>query len=85
MALGADADSRLEADRGLFRPHCEVEALTEIRLGVQQNQPVGSRRFLNTIEGMPGQRREPKSRGWPRKSRAGEGAISASGGGLTID
>ena len=79
LGLGADADSRLEAYRGSFRPHGESEELTEIRLGGQQNQPVGSRRFLDTIEGMPGQRREPKSRGRPRKSRAGEGAISASG------
>jgi putative transposase len=85
LALGADASSRLEAYRALFRSHFDSEALAAIRLGVQQSQPVGSPRFLDTIERMTGQRREPKPRGRPRKPRAGEVEVATSHERLTFD
>ncbi len=85
LALGADESRRLEAYRALFRPHFDAEALAAIRLEVQQNQPVGSPRFLDTTERMTGQRREPKPRGRPRKPTAAEGEMVTSQEGLTLD
>jgi len=85
LALGADANSRLEAYRALFRSPSDAEALTSIRQGVQQNQPVGSPRFLDTIERMTGQRREPKPRGRPRKPRARELEMAESQERLVFD
>lgn len=73
QALGADQPSRQQAYRGLFQYHFDPEALAAIRLGVQQSQPVGNPRFLDTIERMTGQRRGPKPRGRPRKPMPPEG------------
>jgi putative transposase len=67
VALGRDAESREAAYRELFRHHLETGVLNEIRMAVHQSQPVGSSRFLDTIERMTGQRREPKPRGRPRR------------------
>lgn len=67
LALGRDAEGRQAAYRELFRHHLETDVLSDIRIAVQQSQPVGSTRFFDTIERMTGQRREPKSRGHPRR------------------
>ena len=42
--------------------------VSELRLAVNQNQPLGNERFYETIERMAGQRRETRPRGRPRLS-----------------
>jgi len=39
----------------------------DIRLALNQTQPLGNNRFFDAIEQATGQRREPKPRGRPRK------------------
>ncbi len=51
-------------------PSC-APALTELRLALNQDQPIGNDRFYREIEVMTGQRRELRKRGRPRKQRAG--------------
>jgi putative transposase len=59
---------RLAAYRALFRPEMGAKAISDIRLALHQGQPLGTGRFLDTIERMTGQRREAKPRGRPRKA-----------------
>ena len=42
------------------------DAISDIRLALNQNQPLGNERFHQYIEQMTGQRREAKPRGRPR-------------------
>ena len=42
--------------------------VSELRLAVNQNQPLENERFYETIERMTGQRREARPRGGPRLS-----------------
>jgi len=67
-SLGTDEAARLTAYRALFRHELDVEAIADIRLALNQGQPFGNGRFLDTIERMTGQRREAKPRGRPRKA-----------------
>ena len=46
------------------------EAIGDIRMALDQGQPMGDSRFIDRIEQATGQRREPKPRGWPRKVAA---------------
>jgi putative transposase len=66
-SLGADEAARLIAYRALFRHELDAEAIADVRLALNQGQPFGNGRFLDTIERMTGQRREAKPRGRPRK------------------
>jgi putative transposase len=66
-SLGADEAAKLIAYRALFRHELDDEAIADIRLALNQGQPFGNGRFLDTIERMTGQRREVKPRGRPRK------------------
>jgi putative transposase len=63
---GEDAD-RQAAYRALFRRELDAEVIADIRLALDQGQPLCNGRFLDTIERMTGQRREVKPRGRPRK------------------
>jgi putative transposase len=67
--LGRDDKTRQAAYRSLFRVELDQEAISDIRLALNQNQPLGDSRFYAKIEAMTGQRREPKPRGRPRKQR----------------
>jgi putative transposase len=67
LALDRQAPARLAAYRALFRPELDKEAISEIRLSLNQGQPLGKGRFLDAIERMTGQRREARPRGRPRK------------------
>ena len=69
VSLGLDRDNekRQAAYRVLFRPELEREALTDIRLALNQGQPLGSGRFLDQVERMVGRRCEVRPRGRPRK------------------
>jgi len=69
LALGANAKSRRAAYRALFRTELDDEAIRDIRLAVNQNQPLGNARFYAKIEAMIGQRREARPRGRPKMQR----------------
>jgi putative transposase len=43
-----------------------AQAIDDIRLALNQNQPLGNSRFHAQIEAMTGQKREAKPRGRPR-------------------
>jgi putative transposase len=57
----------LPAYRALFRPELESEAIGDIRMALDQGQPLGDSRFIDSIERAAGQRREARPRGRPRK------------------
>ena len=69
LELGRDDKTRQAAYRSLFRAELDQEAISDIRLALNQNQPLGNSRFYAKIEAMTGQRREPRPRGRPRKPR----------------
>ena len=66
LALAGDDKERQAAYRCLFRAHLDQKAIDDIRLALNQSQPLGSSRFYAGIEGATGKRREPKPRGRPR-------------------
>lgn len=66
LELGDSPESRQAVYRELFRTDLDEAALAELRLAIQQSQPIGSERFLQQIEQMTGQRREARPRGRPR-------------------
>lgn len=69
QALGATSEERQSAYRALFRTQLDGEAINDIRLALNQNQPLGNERFYQHIEQMTGQRREGKPRGRPRVAK----------------
>ena len=82
LALGADEDTRRGAYRELFRGALDEKPLSDLRLALNQDQPIGNDRFYRQIEAMTGQRRALRKRGRPRKrdetasaSDAGQGAL----------
>ena len=66
LGLGATDTERQAAWRSLSRHQRDAEAISDIRLAINQNQPLGNERFHARIERMTGQRREAKPRGRPR-------------------
>ncbi len=64
--LGSSANARQAAYRALFRSHLDNAAIDEIRLALNQNQPLGNLRFCARIERATGMRREARARGRPR-------------------
>ena len=68
LALGADPIERQAAYRGLFANSLEDAPVTDLRMALNQNQPIGNERFYAQIEAMTGQRRALKKRGRPRKT-----------------
>ncbi|WP_293002929.1 transposase [Nevskia sp.] len=67
LGLGTDAESRQTAYRALFQSELDREAINNIRLALNQSQPLGDSLFLDRIEQMMGVRREARPRGRPRK------------------
>lgn len=67
VALGKQDDERLLAYRGLFRAELDEAAIGDIRMALNQGQPLGESRFIDSIERATGQRREVRPRGRPRK------------------
>jgi putative transposase len=65
--LGHDAASRLTAYRELFKQVLPDKTIDDIRLALNQTQPLGNSRFFDAIEQATGERREAKPRGRPRK------------------
>lgn len=66
LALGRNDKERQAAYRALFLGHLDRAAIDDIRLALNQSQPVGNSRFHAEIEQMTGIRREAKPRGRPR-------------------
>ena len=66
LALGASGKTRQAAYRALFRAHLDQAAIDDIRLALNQNQPLGTSRFYARIEKITGMRREARARGRPR-------------------
>ena len=64
--LGRDDKERQAAYRALFRADLDRAAIEDIRLALNQGQPVGNARFYAKIEQMTGIRREARPRGRPR-------------------
>ncbi len=48
--------------RALFRSELDAPAVDDIRLALNQSQPLGNSRFLARIEKVAGERREPRPR-----------------------
>ena len=69
LGLGRDDGTRQTAYRDLFRAELDQEAISDIRLALNQNQPLGNSRFYAKIEAMTGRQRELRPRGRPRKQR----------------
>jgi putative transposase len=76
-ALGATDKARQSAYRALFRTPLEREAIDDIRLALNQNQPLGNERFYARIEQLTGQRREARPRGRPRVAVEGDCSAEA--------
>ena len=64
--------------RTLFRSQLDTAVVDDIRLALNQNQPLGNERFYARIEKLTGQRRETRPRGRPRASPGGD-AVSENG------
>jgi putative transposase len=73
LSLGKTDRERNAAYGTLFRPQLDHAVIDDIRLAVNQNQPLGSSRFHAAVAEVTGQRREPKPRGRPRKARDAHG------------
>ena len=71
LAMGVDDNSRCAVYRDLFGCALEDLPLAELRMALNQDQPIGNDRFYQDIEAMTGQRRELRKRGRPGKSKNG--------------
>ncbi len=68
-ALGDSAVARQRAYRELFVTSLDEDPINELRMALNQNQPIGNHRFYAQIETATGQRRELKKRGRPRRRK----------------
>ena len=84
LALGRDDRTRQAAYRDLFRTELDQETRSDLRLALNQNQPLGISRFYAKIEAMTGWRREFRPRGGPGKQRDERLAKDAEEGELPI-
>jgi len=70
LGLGRSEAGRLAAYRALFCSELDADAIGDIRTALDQGQPLGNSRFLDSVERATGQRRAAKPRGRPRKRLA---------------
>ena len=66
QAMGQTDKSRQTAYRALFRVQLDGAAIDDIRLALNQNQPLGNARVYARIEKATGVRRQSRPRGSPR-------------------
>ena len=64
-SLGMTSKARQAAYRVLVRSELDAAAIDDIRLALNQNQPLGNSRFYAQIERKLGERREARARGRP--------------------
>jgi len=69
LALVADNETRRGAYRTLFRTKLDKEAISDIRLAVNQSQPPGNARFYPKTEATTGRSQETRPRGRPKLQR----------------
>ncbi len=79
QSLGANSEERQDKYRALFRAQLDAPAISDIRLALNQNQPLGNEHFYQYIEQMTGQRRESKPRGRPRVEKVSSGNMEGQG------
>jgi putative transposase len=72
IAMGSTGPRRQGAYRAFFRAHLDEAAIADIRLALNQNQPLGDNRFYASIENMMGERREARQRGRPKAIDGGQ-------------
>ncbi|KFB72917.1 MAG: hypothetical protein AW09_001866 [Candidatus Accumulibacter phosphatis] len=65
--LGRNEADRRTAYREWFDRELDAKTVDDIRLALDQGQPLGDSRFLDSIEKATGQRREARPRGRPKK------------------
>ena len=71
QAIGVTDKDRQAHYRALFRAELDQAAIDDIRLALNQNQPLGNSRFHAQIEKRLGERRAARPRGRPRREEAG--------------
>ena len=64
-SLALTVKARQAAYRALFRSELDAAAIDDIRLALNQNQPLGNSRFYAQLERKLGERREARARGRP--------------------
>ncbi|MFM7294153.1 MAG: transposase, partial [Burkholderiales bacterium] len=79
LALGRNDQDRQASYRALFRAQLDGVAIDDIRLALNQSQPLGNARFYAKIESMTGVRREARPRGRPRLETTEGGKIEGQG------
>ena len=84
QSLGGTDQERQSAYRSLFRTELDCEAIDDIRLAINQDQPIGNERFLAKIEKMTGIRREARPRGRPRLEADAPDAVAEWQGRLSL-
>lgn len=67
LSLNAQQDQREANYRALFASEVNVAQITDIRMALQQSQPLGNSRLADTIERMTGERRQVRPRGRSRR------------------
>ena len=72
QAMGQTDKRRQTAYRALFRVPLDGAAIDDIRLALNQNQPLGNARFYAKIEKATGVRRQARPRGRPRMEADGK-------------
>ena len=82
LALARGDKERQAAYRALFRAQLDRAAIDDIRLALNQSQPLGNARFLAKIEKVTGMRREVRPRGRPRV--VADGAVATGQGRLLV-
>jgi putative transposase len=68
LALATGETQRREVYRDLFRIALDDAPLADLRMALNQSQPLGNSRFYAQIEAVTGQRREIRKRGRPKKN-----------------
>ncbi len=74
LALGANDKNRQGAYLAMFRARLDQAARDDIRVALNQNQPLGNSRFMTTIARMTGERCEARLGGRPGKDTAAAGS-----------
>ena len=77
QALDRTDKRRQTAYRALFRAQLDGAAIDDIRLALNQNQPLGNSRFYARIEKATGVRRQARQRGRPRLEADAEQVVVA--------
>ena len=68
LALSGNGQDRQAAYRSLFRASLDRIAIDDIRLALNDSQPLGGSRFTAKIERLRGERSEARPRGRPHKA-----------------